>query len=160
MWTMASGGSSCACWPSRCSSLASSPSGEEEGPLVCAGSRGSTNHQCSVPHWVKFPCPEFSAGYWTMAVLMSLSPWQQGPGVDGCGLGAAASLGGRLKTRPGCASLVVTLEHVGSCYNAILVLIVLLGSLGVQGQMPSPSPGGQRKPSCRLDHTVHHLLIA
>lgn len=33
------------------------------------------------------------------------------------------ALGGRLKTRPGCASLVVTLEHMGSCYDAILVLI-------------------------------------
>lgn len=28
-----------------------------------------------------------------------------------------------MKTRPGCASLVVTLEHMGSCYDAILVLI-------------------------------------
>lgn len=27
--------------------------------------------------------------------------------------------------------------------------------LGVQGQMPSPSPGGQGKPSHRLDHIVH-----
>lgn len=142
MWTIACGGSSCACWPSLCSSPASSPSGEEEGPLECAG---STVRQCSGPHWAKFPCTEFSGRCWMMAVLMSLSPWQQGAWSGQVWPWCRSRTGWKIEDQ---AWPRFTCGHLGA-HGFLSRCHLCFGrqrcwcSPGVQGQIPSPSPGGQ-----------------